>query len=126
VSSQTGMPISIGRMSGAVTGPMLLRYYAALAQQAPAEESRPPLVGGTTVVRREPVGVVAAIVPAGRDVGGYLVRHPLDFAVKRNLESLIGRNLSVIRLIQVEGRAREALPGTEARSYRGRYRTNSV
>jgi acyl-CoA reductase-like NAD-dependent aldehyde dehydrogenase len=89
VSSQNGMPISIGRMSEAVTGHMLLRYFAALAQQAPAEESRPSLVGGTTVVRREPIGVVAAIVPwnfpqsltllqarAGRDVGGHLVRHP--------------------------------------------------
>jgi acyl-CoA reductase-like NAD-dependent aldehyde dehydrogenase len=131
VSSQNGMPISIGRMSEAVTGHMLLRYCAALAQQAPAEESRPSLVGGTTVMRREPIGVVAAIVPrnfpqsltlfklapalaagctvvlkpapetvldafllaeavaeadlppgvvnivpAGRDVGGYLVRHP--------------------------------------------------
>ena len=63
VSSQNGMPISIGRMSEAITGHMLLRYYAALAQQVPAEQTRPSLVGGTTVVRREPVGVVAAIVP---------------------------------------------------------------
>src|SRR5260370_41410195 len=34
-----------------------------MAQQQPAEETRPSLVGGSTVVRREPVGVVAAIVP---------------------------------------------------------------
>jgi len=63
VSSQNGMPISIGRVSEAVSGQALLQYYAALAQQQPAEETRPSLVGGTTVVRREPVGVVAAIVP---------------------------------------------------------------
>jgi aldehyde dehydrogenase (NAD+) len=63
VSSQNGMPISIGRVSEAVTGQVLLRYYAAIAQQSPAEETRPSLVGGSTVVRREPVGVVAAIVP---------------------------------------------------------------
>src|SRR5258708_7611669 len=63
VSSQNGMPISIGRVSEAVSGPALLRYYAAIAQQAQAEESRPSFMGGTTVVRHEPVGVVAAIVP---------------------------------------------------------------
>ena len=63
VSSQNGMPISIGRVSEAVSGQLLLRCYAAIAQQAPAEETRPSLVGGSTVVRREPVGVVAAIVP---------------------------------------------------------------
>ncbi len=57
------MPISIGRISEAVSRQLLLRYYAAIAQQAPAEETRPSLVGGSTVVRREPVGVVAAIVP---------------------------------------------------------------
>src|SRR5258708_6107517 len=63
VSSQNGMPISIGRVSEAVSGQLLLRYFAAVAQQVPVEETRPSLVGGTTVVRREPVGVVAAIVP---------------------------------------------------------------
>ncbi len=63
VSSQNGMPISIGRVSEALSGQLLLRYYAAIAQQSPVEEMRPSLVGGTTVVRREPAGVVAAIVP---------------------------------------------------------------
>jgi acyl-CoA reductase-like NAD-dependent aldehyde dehydrogenase len=63
VSAQNGMPISIGRLSEAVSGPALLRYYAALAQQVDVEETRPSLAGGSTVVRREPAGVVAAIVP---------------------------------------------------------------
>jgi acyl-CoA reductase-like NAD-dependent aldehyde dehydrogenase len=63
VSSQNGMPISIGRMSEAVSGQLLVRYFAALAQQTPAEETRVSLAGGSTIVRREPVGVVAAIVP---------------------------------------------------------------
>jgi aldehyde dehydrogenase (NAD+) len=63
VSAQNGMPISIGRVSEAVSGQLLMRYYAAVAQQVPAEETRASLVGGSTVVRREPVGVIAAIVP---------------------------------------------------------------
>ena len=63
VSGQNGMPISVGRVSEAVTGSLLVRYYAALALGTLAEETRVSLVGGTTVVRREPVGVVAAIVP---------------------------------------------------------------
>jgi acyl-CoA reductase-like NAD-dependent aldehyde dehydrogenase len=63
VSAQNGMPISIGRVSEAVSGQLLVRYYAALAQQVPTEETRASLVGGSTVVRREPVGVIAAIVP---------------------------------------------------------------
>src|SRR5487761_1049560 len=33
VSAQNGMPISIGRMSEALSGQLLVRYYAALAQQ---------------------------------------------------------------------------------------------
>ncbi|MFD4569043.1 aldehyde dehydrogenase [Streptomyces sp. NPDC058475] len=63
VSGQNGMPISIGRMSEAVSGQLLVPYFAGLARSAPAEETRASLVGGSTVVRREPVGVVAAIVP---------------------------------------------------------------
>jgi acyl-CoA reductase-like NAD-dependent aldehyde dehydrogenase len=63
VSSQNGMPISIGRMSEAVSGQLLVRYYAAIAQQVPAEETRASFTGGSTVVRREPAGVIAAIVP---------------------------------------------------------------
>jgi acyl-CoA reductase-like NAD-dependent aldehyde dehydrogenase len=63
VSSQNGMPISIGRMSEAISGQLLVRYYAALAQQMPAEETRASLVGGSTIVRRDPAGVIAAIVP---------------------------------------------------------------
>ncbi|MCU1639981.1 MAG: aldA 3 [Nocardia sp.] len=63
VSSQNGMPISIGRATETVWGPMLLRYYAGLARQTPAEETRVALLGGNTVVRREPFGVVAVIVP---------------------------------------------------------------
>lgn len=63
VSMQNGMPINVADQleSAFVVG--LLRYYAALAEHIAAEESRPSPMGSTTVVRREPVGVVAAIVP---------------------------------------------------------------
>ena len=64
VTAENGMPISV---SGAVEGPgpaQTLRYFAQLARTTAQEERRPAASGaGTTVVRREPVGVVAVIVP---------------------------------------------------------------
>jgi acyl-CoA reductase-like NAD-dependent aldehyde dehydrogenase len=63
VSSQNGMPIAIGLMSEAIAPPNLLRYYAGLVQSTPVEEERAGIAGGTTHVRRDPIGVVAAIVP---------------------------------------------------------------
>lgn len=63
-SIQNGMPITLSVGAEGVGPPGLLRYYAALAELTPVEEERPRLDGaGVTVVRREPVGVVAAIVP---------------------------------------------------------------
>ncbi len=63
VSSQNGMPRIVALQSEAVAPAGLLRYYAALAPSLPVEEVRAGLAGGTTHVRREPIGVVAAIVP---------------------------------------------------------------
>jgi aldehyde dehydrogenase (NAD+) len=64
VTAEMGMPIAV---SGAVEGPgpaRTLRYFAQLARATPQEERRPAASGtGTTVVRREPVGVVAVVVP---------------------------------------------------------------
>ncbi|WP_051472211.1 aldehyde dehydrogenase [Patulibacter minatonensis] len=62
-SSQNGMPVAISR---AFEGPfpgMVLRYYADLATKQDVEERRPGLLGGTSIVRRTPIGVVGAIVP---------------------------------------------------------------
>lgn len=63
VSMQNGMPINVADQleSGFVVG--MLRYYAALASTMQVEESRPSPMGFTSLVRREPVGVVGAIVP---------------------------------------------------------------
>jgi aldehyde dehydrogenase (NAD+) len=63
VSSQNGMPVTIGRRSEAAIPATLLRYYAAMILRDPVEKERESLAGGSTLVRREPIGVVAAIVP---------------------------------------------------------------
>lgn len=63
VSAQNGMPISTARqIEGGFSG-ALLQYYSGLVREQPVEEQRQGLLGGGTVIRREPMGVVAAIVP---------------------------------------------------------------
>ncbi|MFF3572703.1 aldehyde dehydrogenase [Nocardia jiangxiensis] len=63
VSSQNGMPVAISEKLEAVFPQLLLRYYAGLLRQESFEETRPGLLGGSTLVTREPIGVVGAIVP---------------------------------------------------------------
>ena len=63
VSLQNGMPVSVGSQTEGAYPPKLLRYYADLATRQPVEETRRSFVAGSTVVRKEPIGVVAAIVP---------------------------------------------------------------
>jgi len=63
VSSQNGMPLQISQAFEAVFPALLLRYYGELVASRGAEERRDAMFGGTTVVRREPIGVAAAIVP---------------------------------------------------------------
>jgi aldehyde dehydrogenase (NAD+) len=63
-SVQNGMPITVAKFGEGAVPVALLRYYAGLVRATPLEERRPRVGGhGETVVRREPVGVVAAIVP---------------------------------------------------------------
>ena len=62
VSREIGLPISLSRIVNGVLPSVLLEYYAALALEIPAEEMRPSAMGHT-IVRREAVGVVAAIPP---------------------------------------------------------------
>jgi aldehyde dehydrogenase (NAD+) len=63
VSSQNGMPINLS-MRAEGPGPAgTLRYFASLAEQLGVEDVRAGIRGGTTIVLREPVGVVAAIAP---------------------------------------------------------------
>ena len=59
---ENGMPIRLSRGANGRFPGVLLRYYASLIAAAPVEEIRPAAIGHT-IVRREPVGVVGAIVP---------------------------------------------------------------
>lgn len=64
ISSENGMPVSLSAPVEGAGPPRLLRYYAELIRKTEPEECRPALTGsGSTIVRREPAGVVAAVVP---------------------------------------------------------------
>jgi aldehyde dehydrogenase (NAD+) len=63
VSAQNGMPVAVTRQLEGVFPVVLLRYYATLARETDLDDIRPGVFGGNILVRREPLGVVAAIVP---------------------------------------------------------------
>ena len=63
VSAQNGMPIAISSAFEGAFPAALLRYYANVARTMTTEEERAGLMGGTITVRRDPLGVVGAIVP---------------------------------------------------------------
>ncbi|MCA4997889.1 aldehyde dehydrogenase [Tsukamurella tyrosinosolvens] len=63
VSAQNGMPITISSQLEGGFPLVVLRYYAGLLRSSSFEVEQPHIMGGTTVVRREPIGVVSAIAP---------------------------------------------------------------
>jgi acyl-CoA reductase-like NAD-dependent aldehyde dehydrogenase len=63
VSMQNGMPIWLAQQFEMAFPPLLLRYYSDVMNSAPVEEERAGMLGGTSLVSRQPVGVVGAIVP---------------------------------------------------------------
>lgn len=63
VSLQNGMPISIATQLEGGFPLVVLRYFADLIRRQATEEDRDHVMGGTTTVRREPIGVVGAIAP---------------------------------------------------------------
>ncbi|RZL83812.1 MAG: aldehyde dehydrogenase [Rhodococcus sp. (in: high G+C Gram-positive bacteria)] len=63
VTRENGMPISLSAGVNGFGPAAMIRYYAALVREAAPQDVRPSAFGGRTVVRREPVGVVAAIRP---------------------------------------------------------------
>jgi aldehyde dehydrogenase (NAD+) len=63
VSAQNGMPISIATVLEGGFPVVVLRYIAGLLDGVSFEEEQPGFLGGTNIVRREPIGVVGAIVP---------------------------------------------------------------
>jgi betaine-aldehyde dehydrogenase len=62
ISEQNGSPISWALLGQVFSATMALDYYSGLAREYPFEEVRTGVLG-PAVVRREPVGVVGAIVP---------------------------------------------------------------
>ena len=62
ITSENGSPISWSAIGQVFAATMVLDYYAGLAREYPFEEERAGLFG-PAIVRREPVGVVGAIVP---------------------------------------------------------------
>jgi betaine-aldehyde dehydrogenase len=62
ITSEMGSPISFSNLGQVMAANMVLDYYIGLTREYPFEELRPGLQG-PTLVRQEPVGVVAAIVP---------------------------------------------------------------
>lgn len=63
VSVQNGMPITLSEVIEAELPVGMLRYYASLAAGIQVEERRRSPLGFDTLVRRDPIGVVGAIVP---------------------------------------------------------------
>ena len=63
VSSQNGMPIAISPLLEGGFPVLVIRFIAGLLADAVFEEDVPSILGGTTTMRREPMGVVGAIVP---------------------------------------------------------------
>jgi acyl-CoA reductase-like NAD-dependent aldehyde dehydrogenase len=63
ITAEMGAPISFSRFAQATLPSMLLRSFADIASTYPWEERRPGHFGADLTVRREPTGVVAAIVP---------------------------------------------------------------
>ncbi|MGO4470876.1 aldehyde dehydrogenase [Arthrobacter sp. 2RAF6] len=62
VSRENGMPIGLSQMLNGGAPAALLRIYADVVENLALEEVRPSQAG-STIVRREPVGVVGAIAP---------------------------------------------------------------
>ena len=63
VTIQNGMPITLAHQFEAGFPAVLLRYFSDLVAGTSQEETRAGMLGGNSRVIREPIGVVAAIVP---------------------------------------------------------------
>jgi aldehyde dehydrogenase (NAD+) len=63
VSRENGMPISLSAIVNGIAPAVITKYYASLAAGLASDDVRPSPTGGSTLVERAPVGVVAAITP---------------------------------------------------------------
>ncbi len=63
ITAEMGSPISFSNLGQAPAAWMILNTFVGIAQQFPWEERRTGMLGSDVIVRHEPVGVVAGIVP---------------------------------------------------------------
>jgi acyl-CoA reductase-like NAD-dependent aldehyde dehydrogenase len=63
VSLQNGMPIALSPIIEGLTAAGTLRYMVSLLATSPVEEETSRFLGGDLVIRHEPIGVIAGIVP---------------------------------------------------------------
>lgn len=62
IAEEVGSPVAFATNANAVSAISQLRFYARVARELPLESRRPARLG-QSIVRRVPVGVVAAVVP---------------------------------------------------------------
>ena len=63
ITTEMGSPITFSNLGQAPASWMMLNSFIGIAQQFPWEETRVGMLGTDVIVRHEPVGVVAGIVP---------------------------------------------------------------
>lgn len=63
ITEEMGSPITFSNLAQSPAPWMMLNTFLQVAAEYPWEERRQGAIGGEIIVRREPVGVVAAIVP---------------------------------------------------------------
>ncbi|HEY3140653.1 MAG TPA: aldehyde dehydrogenase [Acidimicrobiales bacterium] len=63
ITAEMGSPITFSKLAQSFATSMLIGTFLDLAERHPWVDHRPNVMGGETLVRRLPVGVVAAIVP---------------------------------------------------------------
>ncbi|HET6167549.1 MAG TPA: aldehyde dehydrogenase [Marmoricola sp.] len=63
ITAEIGTPISFSKLAQAPAPWMQIEAFLAIAREYPWEETRPGALGADVLVRREPIGVVAAIPP---------------------------------------------------------------
>jgi aldehyde dehydrogenase (NAD+) len=63
ISEEMGSPITFSQLAQSPTPWMMLNAFIQVGKETQWEEERAGVFGGPVIVRREPVGVVAAIVP---------------------------------------------------------------
>jgi aldehyde dehydrogenase (NAD+) len=63
VSTQNGMPVALSPLIEGMTPVGTVRYVTSLLASSPAEEETARFLGGNLVIRHEPIGVIAGIVP---------------------------------------------------------------